>query len=70
MTSVIPDEQERLRQTEKLSIIVQMERLLTFPMVREKVESGSLTLHGWYFVVATGEVLVLDIGSGKFVEPA
>jgi carbonic anhydrase len=70
MTSVIPDEQERLRQTEKLSIIVQMERLLTFPMVRERVESGALTLHGWYFVVATGEVLVLDIGSGKFVEPA
>ncbi|HEY0306359.1 MAG TPA: carbonic anhydrase [Longimicrobiales bacterium] len=69
MTSVLEDEREKLTQTEKLSIIVQLERLLSFPMVRERVEAGKLTLHGWYFVVATGEVLVLDFGSGTFVVP-
>lgn len=69
MTSVIQDEREKLTQTEKLSIIVQLERLLSFPMVRERVEAGRLTLHGWYFVIATGEVLVLDFASGAFVPP-
>ena len=69
LTSIIEDEQERLRQTEKLSILVQLERLLTFPMIRERVESGELTLHGWYFVVSTGEVLVLDFATGFFVAP-
>ncbi len=69
MTAVIQDEREKLTQTEKLSIIVQLERLLSFPMVRERVEQGLLTLHGWYFDVASGEVLVLDFASGTFVLP-
>jgi carbonic anhydrase len=55
------------RQTEQRSIIVQLERLLTFPMVRERVEAGKLALHGWYFDVSTGDVLVLDVESGAFV---
>lgn len=54
--------------TEQRSIAVQLERLLTFPMVRERVDAGKLALHGWYFVIDTGEVLVLDVGSGKFVK--
>ena len=69
MTSVIEDEQEKLRTTERLSIIVQLERLLTFPMVRERVEAGAVTLHGWYFDVASGEVLVLDFATGNFARP-
>jgi len=69
MTSVIDDEREKLTQTEKLSIIVQLERLLSFPMVRERVEAGRLTLHGWYFEVATGNVLLLDFATGTFVPP-
>jgi carbonic anhydrase len=69
MTSVLQDEREKLTQTEKLSVIVQLERLLSFPMVRERVEAGQLTMHGWYFEVATGEVLVLDFASGTFVRP-
>jgi carbonic anhydrase len=55
------------RQTEQRSVIVQLERLLTFPMVRERVDAGKLALHGWYFDVSTGDVLVLDVESGSFV---
>ena len=69
MTAVVTDEQDRLRTTERLSIIVQLERLLSFPMVRERVERSELTLHGWYFDVASGEVLVLDFATGTFVAP-
>ena len=55
-----------LARVEKLSILVQLERLFSFPMVRERVESGKLKLHAWYFVIHTGEVLVYDVATGKF----
>ena len=60
---------ENLRLSEQRSIIAQLDRLLTFPMVKERVEAGKLTLRGWYFVIESGEVLVLDIEQGKFVAP-
>jgi carbonic anhydrase len=55
------------RRTEQRSVIVQLERLLSFPMVRERVDAGKLALHGWYFDVSTGDVLVLDVETGSFV---
>lgn len=60
---------DTIRLTEKQSILVQLERLLTFPMIRERVDAGKLALHGWYFVIETGEVLVFDVSTGKFVAP-
>lgn len=58
--------EEALRQTEMRSIALQVARLLTFPMVRERVERGELCLHGWYYVIEEGRVLGLDIASGEF----
>jgi carbonic anhydrase len=60
---------ELLTRTEQRSIVVQLEHLMSFPMVHERVAAGQLSLHGWYFDIATGEVLVLDIASGKFRRP-
>jgi carbonic anhydrase len=34
------------------------------------IERGSVALHGAYFAVATGELLVLDRQSGRFVPVA
>jgi carbonic anhydrase len=31
------------------------------------VEAGSLTLHGWYYVIEDGEVHVFDVQRGGFV---
>ena len=55
-----------LRKTEMRSVVLQLERLLSFPMVRERVERGDLCLHGWYYVIETGQVLGLDTVSGEF----
>jgi carbonic anhydrase len=57
---------ENLRRAEMRSIVLQVERLLTFPMVRERVEGGELCLHGWYYVIEEGQVLGLDAGTGEF----
>lgn len=55
-----------LRRTEQRSIILQLDHLLTFPVVHERVEAGALGLHGWYYVIEDGEVYILDVTSGEF----
>ena len=58
---------EVLRRTEQRAIVLQLERLMDYPMVRERVEAGSLTLHGWHYVIEDGEVHVFDVQRGGFV---
>jgi carbonic anhydrase len=55
-----------LRRTEMRAVVLQVERLMSYPMVRERVESGELCLHGWYYVIEEGQVLGLDPDSGEF----
>jgi carbonic anhydrase len=55
-----------VRRTEMRSIVLQLQNLLTFPMVRERVERGELCLHGWYYVIEEGQVLALETSSGEF----
>jgi carbonic anhydrase len=57
---------EALRRVEQRSVVLQVERLMTFPMVRERVEAGSLFLHGWHYIIEDGRVFVLDVHSGAF----
>jgi carbonic anhydrase len=42
---------------------------MTFPCVRILVERGKLQLHGAYFGIAAGRLLVRDPATGRF-EPA
>lgn len=58
---------EALRRTEQRAVILQLERLMGYPMVRERVEKGLLALHGWHYVIEEGEVHVFDVKSGKFL---
>lgn len=58
---------EVMRRTEQRAIVLQLERLMDYPMVREQVESHALTLHGWHYVIEDGEVHVFDVGVGAFV---
>ena len=61
-----PVDRELLQRTEQRSIALQIERLLTFPIVRERVEEGRISLHGWYYVIEAGRVYFLDIEDGRF----
>lgn len=63
----VMESEEALRRIEQRSIILQLERLMTYPMVRERVESGKLFLHAWHYTIEEGEVSILDVHSGKFV---
>jgi carbonic anhydrase len=58
---------EALHRTEQRSVVLQLERLMDYPMVRRAAEAGQLTLHGWHYVIEQGEVHVFDAGRGAFV---
>jgi len=58
---------EVMRRTEQRAIVLQLERLMAYPMVREQVEARALTLHGWHYVIEDGEVHVFDVAVGAFV---
>lgn len=61
-----PVTEENLRATEQRAIALQLERLMTFPMVAERVERGAVSLHGWHYVIEEGRVDVLDVAAGAF----
>jgi carbonic anhydrase len=58
--------EEALRRTEQRSVALQLERLMDYPMVRRRVESGSLYLRGWHYLIEAGKVLVLNVENGRF----
>lgn len=57
---------EYLRRLEFASVELSLRNLMTFPCVSILVERGKLTLHGAYFGVATGQLLVRDPATGGF----
>ena len=58
---------EALHRTEQRAVVLQLERLMDYPMVRQGVEANQLTLHGWHYVIEDGQVHVFDVASGQFV---
>lgn len=58
---------EALRRTEQRAVVLQLERLMDYPMVRREVEAGALTLHGWHYVIEEGEIHVFDAHQGGFI---
>ncbi|NMU83967.1 carbonic anhydrase, partial [Vibrio parahaemolyticus] len=58
---------EALRRTEQRAVVLQLERLMDYPMVRAGVDAGRIALHGWHYVIEDGEVHVFDVHRGAFV---
>lgn len=58
---------EALYRTEQRAVVLQLERLMDYPMVRREVEAGALTLHGWHYVIEEGEIHVFDAHQGGFI---
>ncbi|MRJ03217.1 MAG: carbonic anhydrase [Epsilonproteobacteria bacterium] len=61
------DRELLLRTTEKISVLFQLENLLTYPEVRRKVEAQELFLHGWYLKIESGQLLYFDESEGEFL---
>lgn len=57
---------ELLRLTEKLSVVSQIEHLLTYPYVKEKVDAGTLHIHGWMYDISNGDIEYYDPDTHEF----
>jgi carbonic anhydrase len=57
---------EAFRTMEHEGVRISLRNLMTFPWVRERVDAGTLRLHGAYFAIADGVLHVLDSESGTF----
>ena len=55
-----------LRQLEFASVELSLRNLMTFPFVKSAVEKGELLLHGAFFGVASGKLLVRSPRTGAF----
>ena len=58
------------RACEQAGILVSLENLLTYPWIAERVQAGSVHLHGWYFDIGAGALLHYDAASNAFEPPA
>ena len=54
----------RCDQLSQLNVLVQLEHLVTYPIVRERIADGSLHLSGWWFDIAKGEMYIYQRESG------
>jgi carbonic anhydrase len=57
----------RYDQLSQLNVLLQLEHLATYPIVREQVAQGELHLIGWWFDIATGDMHAWREQDRKFV---
>jgi len=52
--------------TEQKNIVLQMQNLLSYPFIRERFQAGKLGIHGWHYIIETGEVFSYNREAGWF----
>ena len=57
---------QREFQTEQLNIVKQLENLLTYPFVEDRVNKGKVKLFGWYYVIETGDIFNYNFNNKEF----
>jgi carbonic anhydrase len=60
------DRKTMLQYTEKISVVYQLDNLLTYPAVKKRVEEGTLYLHGWYYHMENGDIEYYDDENYEF----
>jgi carbonic anhydrase len=53
-------------QLSQLNVLVQLEHLTSYPIVRERLAGGTLHLSGWWFDIAKGEMRAYQRESRSF----
>jgi carbonic anhydrase len=53
-------------QLSQLNVLVQIEHLMSYPIVRERATSGALHLSGWWFDIENGDIYVYERASRSF----
>ncbi|WP_166416903.1 carbonic anhydrase [Cochlodiniinecator piscidefendens] len=62
----IENEADRRKAMEKQAVLISIENLMTFPFVRDAVESNDLSLHGLWTEIGEGGLEAYDSATGDF----
>jgi len=62
----IEDVKLREWEIEQLNVVKQLQNLLTYDFVKEKVEEGKLNIYGWYYIIESGEVYSYNFDTKEF----
>jgi len=57
---------EQTRALEKAGVVVSLENLLTFPVVKRALEREEVSIHGLWHDIGSGEIEVYDAAGGNF----
>ncbi|HFQ62022.1 MAG TPA: carbonic anhydrase [Epsilonproteobacteria bacterium] len=60
------DKDTMLRYTERISVVYQLDNLLTYPAIKRKVEEGTIHLHGWHYDIENGHIDYYDDENYEF----
>ncbi|MEI6897247.1 MAG: carbonic anhydrase [Psychromonas sp.] len=64
----IHSKEDRYNCCERKGVQHSLQNLMTFPWIKERVENGSLKLHGWRYDLSSSELCALDNRSGHFIK--
>jgi len=54
--------------TEKNNITLSIQRLMTYPYIVEGLENHTLSIHGWWYNIGSGDLEIYDYKSKKFLK--
>ncbi len=57
----------KVNQLSQTNTLLQLQHLMSYPFIQEKVEQGRLHLHGWWFDIAQAGVYSYDPQRKKFI---
>ena len=60
------DDADRLIMTIKAHVQFQVDNLMTYPIVKKGVEAGTIGVHGWLYMMETGDLLAYDSANGDW----
>ncbi len=60
-------QEDILDATEKVSAVMQLENLMTYPVVKERVEEGKLFLNAWHYDIESGEITCYESEAQEFI---
>jgi len=56
-----------VNQISQLNVLVQMEHIASYPFIQERLSTGELMIHGWWFDIARADVLAYEPEDLRFV---
>lgn len=63
----LTDKTERMTVAAQENVLLGLNNLHTYPSVISRLAENKLQLHGWFFKIATAEMLAYDAQAGQFV---